>query len=97
MALKKDFSTGSKFYYGVIEKITWQKTADAYIEMDLQVRDSEDADYLQVENSLSFTIKNDENYPFSISALSQADSNIIKLSYDWIKTNIELFADFTDA
>lgn len=97
MALKKNFSSGTKYYYGVIEKITWHKTFDAYVEMDLQVRDSEDAEFVQMENRLSFVIKNDENYPLTITALSQADSNIVKLSYDWIKANIELFSDFTDA
>ena len=41
----------------------------------------------------------DESYinPYEITAMDLQDQNIVKLSYLWLKANIELFADFADA
>ncbi|MBU2646120.1 hypothetical protein KKI24_15555 [bacterium] len=50
------------------------------------------------EKVTGFEMVLDESYqqPFLVENMNPADINIIQLGYEWLKSNIELFADFED-
>lgn len=62
MALRKNFQEGSKFYYAVIGYVGYVKNTQGFIsvdhllKVDLIIKDDKDPEFLQVENSLEYTI-----------------------------------------
>lgn len=63
MALKKNFKKGTKYYYALIHRISYGKNlvdpsniVEHTIQLMLQIRDTNDPDFMVVENDLVYTI-----------------------------------------
>ncbi len=104
MALKKDFSEGSRYYYAVIVSIVQNKclhpdvqNLNHRLQLNLFVRDSQDEKVFDFENELYFDIPVEfDNDPLSVTVQSEKGNNSTKMCYEWIKTNVELFKTFED-
>jgi hypothetical protein len=99
MAIKRDYSTGSKFLYVKVRSVTFNKEERVFFRLEVFEKDSIDAEitnflYCQDINIMSV----DANFPlyFSISKLDEIDTNLIKQCYEYIKVNLDQYRDFID-
>ena len=97
MALVKNFSEGTKFYYVRVSQFKYDKNADVlYLTIEFRVRDSSDENLDEIESIMPFGVDNAMlSTPgsdfFSIIVQNAEDKNFISESYEYLKAHIELF------
>lgn len=99
MALKRNYQSGTKYAYVTACRVIYGKGLDVHIDICVVEKDYSDSEYLGQESRRTTRCStSDASYSshFSIETLNSADSNIIKKSYEYLKT-LEDFRDFVDA
>lgn len=96
MALKKNFTEGTKYYYAVIRSINWVKTMHVEITLELSKRDSSDEEYSELETMQHFAFEYSGGHDLYGSDLESNQNNFVKQAYLYVKEHIELFKDFED-
>ena len=99
MALKKDFSEGTKYYYIIVKNFVYEKDDAVRFEIERLVRDTSDPDVgytetnqvYQVEVNSSGSGLPDTNDRWSFTNLEVEGKNHIAACYDWLKSDIEEF------
>jgi len=97
MALKKNYSEGTKYQYARVEMVSILKDRDVSMRVQILERDTSDEELNRLISDESITDNNlivDEL--FSISSLSVLGNNVVKECYTYLKANVERFKDFTD-
>ncbi|MDX2471060.1 MAG: hypothetical protein QNL04_10845 [SAR324 cluster bacterium] len=108
MALKKDFPSGTKFYYLAIGGITLAKNnaesqgQEHKLELNLWIKDSSDLEFSQLENTIEYHIPLVDPYnvdridPFDLAKQEPLGANVRQLAYEEVKAKMPLFAEFVD-
>ena len=96
MALKKNFSTGTKYYYVRIGGFAWDKDNTVAFRVQKRVRDTadEESDSLETESSMIISAGHltDSNDRWNPTNLNVADENFLKACYEFLKSDIEEFS-----
>ena len=98
MALKKDYSTGTKYLYAKVSTCNYSKHEQINFTIEIYEKDTEDEECNTLVNPRTHYLVEHatENDPFSIAALNIENNNIVSTCYDWIKENLELFNGWSD-
>ena len=96
MALKKDFSSGTKYYYVRLSSFLWHKGGGVEFYIQKRVRDTADVSVDSLETETSMVVSEgrlvDINDRWDPSNLNPADENFLKACYEFLKSDIEEFS-----
>lgn len=100
MALKKDFATGTKYYYVLVRYVMWQKDQRIEFTAERRVRDTADAEVDYVESAAPYEVElgsnnsglPDSNDRWSTTNLDTVNKNFIGECYEWLKSDTEEYA-----
>jgi len=100
MGLKKDFATGTKYYYVRISSIAWMKDEVFSFVAEKRVRDTADVDVDYVESSNPYAVQTagiggglpDSNDRWSTTNLDVVNKNFIGECYEFLKSDVEEYA-----
>ena len=99
MALKRNYASGTKFYYVRVQHVNFAKDSRVSFRLDVFERDTADSELDTHKHFLDVTVRNDNadfaTY-FSIAKLDEVSKNIIGQCYEWTKAKVDQFRDFED-
>jgi len=108
MALKKTRVNSTKYDYLILSSLTYTKNSQNclgnahLLQFELQTRDTADPSFIEVQQELRYNVPIPDSSnsatddPLDVTKQNPAQSNIAALAYNWLRTNVSLFADFTD-
>jgi len=97
MALRKDFATGTKYYYDFVYNFIYIKDERIEFFIHRNVRDTSDVDYDENETSMHYTVNvSDFTGYFDTATLDLVGNNYLERCYQYLKDNVESYNGWTD-